>query len=131
MIIRTLKTSFLIFFAGFSSFAQATSYYVSPTGTSSGSGTILSPINFSTAVSKSLVAGDSLIFRGGTYSFTSSQSFSKSGSIVIPIHYVAYKSEIPLFDFRTQVYGSNSRGLNISGNYMHVKGITVQGAGDN
>ena len=92
---------------------------------------LFSPINFSTAVSKSLVAGDSLIFRGGTYSFTSSQSFSKSGSIVIPIHYVAYKSEIPVFDFRTQVYGSNSRGLNLSGNYMHVKGITVQGAGDN
>lgn len=107
----------------------ATTYYVSPTG--SGTGTILSPLSFSSAVGKSLVAGDSLIFRGGTYSFNSSQSFSKSGSASNLIHYVAYKSEIPIFDFRTQAYSSSSRGLNLSGNCMHVKGITVQGAGDN
>ncbi len=110
---------------------SATTYYVSPTGTSSAAGTISAPLSFSTAVSKSLVAGDSLIFRGGTYSFSSSQSFSKTGSAGNLIHYVAYNSEIPVFDFRTQSYSSSSRGLNLSGNYIHVKGIIVQGAGDN
>ena len=107
----------------------ATTYYVSPTGT--GTGTISSPLSFSAAVGKSLVAGDSLIFRGGIYSFSSTQSFSKSGTSVKYVNYIAYPTETPIFDFRTQVYGSNSRGLNLSGNYMHVKGITVQGAGDN
>lgn len=118
-------------FATLTSPASATTLYVSPTGTSSAAGTISAPISFSAIAGKSLVAGDSLIFRGGTYSFSTSQSFSKSGSAVSRIHYVAYKSEIPVFDFRTQSYGSSSRGLNLSGNYMHVKGITVQGAGDN
>ena len=120
--------SFLIFslisFSGY-----ATTYYVSPTGT--GTGTLASPMSFSSISGKSLVAGDSLIFRGGTYSFSASQSFSKSGVTGNLIHYVAYKSEIPIFDFRTQAYSSSNRGLNLSGNYMHVKGITVQGAGDN
>jgi len=107
----------------------STTYYVSPTG--SGSGTVSSPMGFATVISKSLVGGDSVIFRDGTYSFSSSQSFSKSGTAGKLIHYVAYKSEIPIFDFRSQAYGSNSRGLNVSGNFIHVKGITVQGAGDN
>lgn len=124
---RTCK--FLLLFSILSLSGYATTYYVSPTGT--GTGTISSPMSFTTALGKSLVAGDSIIFRGGTYSFNSSQSFNKSGSVGNLVHYVAYKSETPVFDFRTQVYGSNSRGLNLSGNYMHVKGITVQGAGDN
>ena len=129
---NNITKAFLIaFFSAISFITSAATYYVSPTGTSSASGSISDPINFATAIGKSLVAGDSLIFRGGTYSFSSSQSFSKSGVAGNLIHYVAYQSEVPIFDFRTQVYGSNSRGLNLSGNYMHVKGITVQGAGDN
>ncbi len=121
--------SFFLFFLIISLSGFGTTYYVSPTG--SGTGTFASPLSFSSAVGKSLAAGDSLIFRGGSYSFSSSQSFSKSGSAGNLIHYVAYKSEIPVFDFRTQAYNSSNRGLNLSGNYMHVKGITVQGAGDN
>ena len=109
----------------------ATSYYVDPNGLSTNTGTINAPLNLTAAVSKTLVSGDSLIFRGGTYSFSLSQTFSKSGVAGNLIHYVAYKTEIPIFDFRTQVYSSSSRGLNLSGNYMHVKGLTVQGAGDN
>lgn len=108
---------------------HATTYYVAPN--SSGTGTISSPLSFSAALGKSLVAGDSLIFRGGTYSFNTTQSFSKSGTSTQYVNYVSYPGETPVFDFRTQVYGSNSRGLNLSGNYMHVKGLTVQGAGDN
>lgn len=118
---------FLFAILPFSAFG--TTYYVSPTG--SGTGTFASPLSFSSAVGKSLVANDSLIFMGGTYSFSSSQSFSKSGTAGKLIHYVAYKSETPIFDFRTQAYNSSNRGLNLSGNYMHVKGIIVQGAGDN
>ena len=113
------------------SISRATTYYVSPTGISTAAGTILAPISFSAIAGKSLVAGDSVIFRGGSYNFSTSQSFSKSGTAVNRIHYVACKSETPIFDFRTQAYGSSSRGLNLSGNYIHVKGITVQGAGDN
>jgi len=119
-----LLFSFLLSFTAFGA-----SYYVSASGT--GTGTFASPMSFSSAVGKSLVAGDSLIFRAGTYSFSASQSFSKSGVAGNMIHYVAYKTEVPIFDFRAQAYSSSNRGLNLSGNYMHVKGIIVQGAGDN
>lgn len=109
----------------------ATTYYVSPAGTSSASGSIISPLNFSTAISKSLVGGDSLIFRGGTYSFSTKQSISKSGAAGNRLHFVAYESEIPIFDFRTEPYGSSYPGISLSGNYVHFKGFIIQGAGDN
>ncbi len=124
------KTLILLLLASLLSFPGfGASYYVSPTG--SGTGAFASPMSFSAVGGKSLVSGDSVIFRGGTYSFSVSQSFSKSGSTTNMIHYVAYKTEVPILDFRTQAYNSSNRGLNLSGNYMHVKGIVVQGAGDN
>jgi hypothetical protein len=106
-------------------------YYVSPTGTSSASGTISTPLNFSTAIAKSLTAGDSLLLRGGMYSFNSLQQISKSGSSAKFIFVGGYKTEIPIFDFRTEPYNSSNQGVKLSGNYVHLKGITIQGAGDN
>lgn len=109
----------------------ATTYYVSPAGTSTSTGTISNPFNFSTAIGKSLTAGDSLIIRGGMYSFSSLQTISKSGSSVKFFHIVAFKGETPIFDFRTEAYNSNNQGVKIAGNYVHFKGIIIQGAGDN
>jgi len=109
----------------------ATTYYVSPTGTASAAGTISAPLNFVTAIAKSLVAGDSLILRGGMYSFNSLQQISKSGSSAKLLQIVAYKTEIPILDFRTEPYNSSNQGVKLSGNYVHFKGITIQGAGDN
>lgn len=106
------------------------SYFVAVTGNSGNTGTLTSPYDFNTAVSKT-VAGDTVFIRGGMYSNSSSVTISKSGSALSYIHLVAYSAEIPVFDFRNQVYGSNSIGIKLSGNYVHIKGITVQGAGDN
>ncbi|MDD3322867.1 MAG: hypothetical protein PHS59_15620 [Paludibacter sp.] len=106
-------------------------YYVSPTGTSSNSGSFSSPYNYATALSKSLTAGDSLIFRGGTYSFSSKQSISKSGSSGNLVYFVAYNSEVPVFDFRTEPYNSSNPGISLSGSYFLLKGFIIQGAGDN
>ncbi len=108
---------------------SAVTYYVSPTGT--GTGTIASPMAFSTAIGKSLTAGDSLILRGGTYSLSSKQGYTKSGSSVNYIHIVAYKGETPILDFRNETYGSSYPGVSLSGSYVHIKGLTIQGAGDN
>ena len=110
--------------------SNAKNYIAATTGTSSGAGTLLSPYDFATAVSKT-VAGDTVLIRGGMYSFNASQTISKTGTAALYIHFIAYLSEIPIFDFRSQVYGSNSIGVKVSGNYVHVKGITIQGAGDN
>jgi hypothetical protein len=123
------KTTFLLLLALSYTSVFATTYYVSPTGSSSNSGTISSPLSFSAAIGKSLVAGDSVILRGGTYNFNSTVSFSKSGSAGNLLHIVAYKFEVPIFDFRTTAYGN--RGFTPSGNYIHLKGIIFQGSGKN
>jgi len=112
-------------------FVTAATYYVSPTGLSTAAGTVSNPLNFTTAIAKALVAGDSVIIRGGFYSFSSLQTISKSGTSVNYIHFVSYPGEIPILDFRTQSYYSSNQGVKVGGNYVHVKGITVQGAGDN
>lgn len=108
---------------------SATSYYVSPTG--SGTGTIASPLSFASALSKTLNPGDSVIMRGGMYSNSSTITISKIGTAAKQIHFIAYPGETPIFDFRTQAYSTSSIGIKVSGDYIHIKGIIVQGAGDN
>lgn len=110
---------------------SATTYYVSPSGSSAGNGSIGSPYDFATGNTKALVGGDSLIVRGGTYNFTTRQQLSKSGSAGNYVHIVAYQAEVPVFDFRRQAYGSSSQGVYITGSYIYFKGFTIQGAGDN
>ena len=51
----------------------AKTYYVSPEGTGTAAGTLQAPLTFAAAVSK-LIAGDSVIVRGGFYSFSSTQT---------------------------------------------------------
>jgi hypothetical protein len=110
---------------------HSATYYVAPTGTSGASGTIASPLNFEGAMAKSLTAGDSLIVRGGTYSFTTTQTISKSGNATKYLTITAYEEENPVFDFRNQTYADASQGVKLSGSYVIFKGIVIQGAGDN
>ena len=124
---KKLKFLFLFLILSFSAFA--TTYYASPTGT--GTGTISSPTSFATAIARALVAGDSLFLRDGMYSFNSLQQISKSGSSAKFLFIGAYKSEIPILDFRTEPYNSSNQGVKLSGNYVHFKDIIIQGAGDN
>ncbi|MFZ4581276.1 MAG: T9SS type A sorting domain-containing protein [Paludibacter sp.] len=124
------KSLFIFILVAFTHLVFGATFYTSPTGTSS-AGSFASPMNLTSAFSLSLSAGDSIVLRGGLYNFSSSQTISKTGTAEKNIHIVAYKNENPILDFRTQPYSSSNIGLKISGNYLHVKGITVQGAGDN
>jgi hypothetical protein len=124
-----LKILFLSVYVFSLSYLSAVTYYVAPNGT--GSGTFTSPMAFSTAIAKALTAGDSVILRGGLYSLSSKQTISKSGSATNFLHIVSYSDEIPVLDFRTQAYNSSNPGISLSGNYVHIKGLIIQGAGDN
>lgn len=127
-----IRTALIVFLVSLVSVhVTGATYYVSPTGISTAAGTIANPLSFSTAIAKALVAGDSIIVRGGTYTFSSMQTISKSGSSAKFIHIIAYAAETPVLDFRTQAYNSSNQGVKVSGSYVHVKGLTVQGAGDN
>ena len=111
--------------------SAATTYYCAPGALSTGAGTKADPMAFATAINKSIVGGDSIIVRGGTYSFSSTLRISKPGTSGNLIHVVAYPGEQPIFDFSLQAYNSNNQGVLLQGNYVHFKGIIVQGAGDN
>jgi hypothetical protein len=93
--------------------AFAVTYYVSPTG--NGTGTFASPMSFSTAIGKTLTGGDSIILRGGLYSFSAKQTISKSGTATKYLHIVNYAAEIPVLDFRAIAYGT--AGVSLSGSF--------------
>ncbi|KAG8164109.1 hypothetical protein KVR01_006027 [Diaporthe batatas] len=73
--------------------ALAATYYVSPTGSSSGTGTLESPFaSIQTAVDKA-VAGDVITLRGGTYKPTKNISIKKSGTASAYYTLTAYGDE--------------------------------------
>lgn len=114
---------------------HATNYYVATNGNNSYTGkTINDPLaSVSTAIGKA-TAGDTIFVRGGTYqlSTTISVSASKSGTAAARICLFGYKGdERPILDFSSMAYGSSNRGFNFAGNYWHIKGIRIKGAGDN
>lgn len=79
------------------------------------------------------VAGDKIYIRGGNYIFSQSIRLSQSGQDGNMISVFAYPNDEqrPVFDFSSMAESSSNRGVILSGNYWHVKGIDVYNAGDN
>ena len=119
----------IIFVLGISG-AAAKNYIAAVGGTSAGAGTLASPCDITTALSKTAV-GDTVYIRGGQYMYNSSLTFGKVGNSTAYINIWAFPNEIPVLDFRSQVYSSSNSGVKLSGSYLFIKGITIQGAGDN
>ena len=100
-----------------------------PRGTADGS--LAHPFtSFTSAINKA-VAGDTIYVRGGTYNLTSTLSIgsSKSGTAANPYSMLAYPGESPVLDFRGETYSatnSGQKGVSLSGNYWHIKGLTIQ-----
>jgi|GEM_PF-1164306 len=99
-------------------------YYVKTSGGSdSNDGTTLETA-FATPhqAAKVAVAGDQVWVKGGTYMIASAVKFSNSGTDGNLIKFFAVAGETPIFD------GTNGtgRGIEITKDYIHVKGITIQ-----
>ena len=110
---------------------QASTYYCSPTGTSSASGTEVSPYDLVTAISK-LKAGDVLYLMDGQYDFTSRVNINKSGADGNLITIQAVNPRQAILDFRNQPYKADTYdcvGVYITGSYLHIKGLVVRYAG--
>jgi len=106
--------------------AFAAEYYVSPTGSDSNPGTEASPWGTVQKAANTAVAGDTVWFRGGTYSPSAGITFSKSGtSDTNRINYFAYQGEVPKIDFSNMSVSSSgyTMGITVSGNWLHFKGI--------
>jgi hypothetical protein len=97
---RTLKNLVIVFLVLFSaSAAQATDYYISPSGSGSAC-TIGSPCSLAAALggSSPAGAGDTIYARGGTYDLSSQVNIGKNGSTPNYIKLFNYPGETPVFD---------------------------------
>ncbi len=105
--------------------------FVSPEGIDSNPGTFDLPFrNLSKAIS--LAGPDSIIYmRGGIYFDSLTIRLNKTGQADKRIKVWAYPGEQPILDFSKQVFASSSRGIQISHNYWHLKGLEIRNAGDN
>ncbi len=125
------KVSFYIFICCLFYSITFAQLYVAPSGSDSNPGTFELPFrNLSKAVS--LAGPDTLIYlRGGIYFDSLTIRLNKTGQADKRIKVWAYPGEFPILDFSKQTVASSSRGIQISHNYWHLKGIEIRNAGDN
>lgn len=126
---KKLTTLLAAFVLGITSMIAAQTIYCSPTGTRNGDGSLASPYDFVTALSK-MQSGDTLYCRGGQYDYAKSITINcPSGTASRRTAIFAYPGEKPVFDFRGVSYGT--RGFSLSNNYIHMKGLTIRYSGKN
>lgn len=119
-------------------------YYVAPTGNDSATGGQTAPwasIAHAQAVAQ---PGDTVYLRGGTYAYTRANrgcrsgtdrvdaiTLNKSGSSGNLIRYWAYPGETPVFDFSRVSDNCRIKGFDVTGNWIHLKGLEVKGVPQN
>jgi hypothetical protein len=119
-------------------------HFVAPHGSDSAAGTKADPWATIAHAQAVVGAGDTVYFRGGTYAYSAginrckSQTdvvnaitLNKSGSSGRPIHYSAYPKETPVFDFSGMADDCRIKGLNVTGNWIHITGLEVTGVRQN
>jgi hypothetical protein len=77
-------------------------------------------------------AGGTIWVMDGTYKYTVTQKLgsSKLGTASGPLNVFAVAGAKPVLDFSALAVDDTSRGIQISGDYWHIKGLTVTKAGD-
>ena len=111
--------------------------YVSNSGSANNAGTVSSPLTLAAAITK-VAAGGTIYMMPGTYSYATQITIERgnNGTSGSYKSIKPYNSGTIVLDFSSQTYGdpssvSNPRGLQINGNYWHIKGLAVKGAADN
>jgi len=144
LLISAVALSPLVLPASSGAVSSAAAYYVSPSGSDSAAGTQAAPwasIAHAQAVAQ---PGDTVYFRGGTYRYTRANSgctsqtarvdaitLNKSGSSGSPIRYWAYPGEKPVFDFSGMTDDCRIKGFDVTGSWLHLKGLEVTGVRQN
>ncbi len=120
---------------GLSTGAWGATYYVATGGSDSNDGSLGSPY---ASVTKALSmldgsGGNTIYVRGGTYNLSSKIDVDVGGVSGNPNNLWAYPGETPVFDFSGQSFNSSNRGFELGedANWWHMKGLTIQNAGDN
>ncbi len=120
--------------------ANATSYYVSTSGSDANDGTIDRPFATLQYANETVVPGDAVYIRGGTYQIAEKQigriegvfarviCLDTSGEPGRPINYFAYQDERPVFDFSdVKPDGYRVYAISVPASWIHLKGIDVVG----
>lgn len=111
-----------------------TAYWVATTGSDTNPGTQAMP--FATLGHANLFAkaGITIWIMPGTYSTTNTVTLANSGTAASPINIFAAAGARPVLDYAPQkamAPDDNKRGINISGDYWHLRGFEVKNANDN
>jgi uncharacterized protein (TIGR03382 family) len=122
----------------------ANTYYVAPTGSDTAAGTMAAPWATIAQAQTVAVAGDTVYFRGGRYAYTSGTQPCSSGTATINaivlnksgtsgnlIHYWAAPGEIPIFDFSGIKDQCRIKGFDVTGSWIHLKGLEITGVPQN
>lgn len=118
----------LLILTGSVSFGRT--WYLSPDGSDSNPGTISQPFFSLTKVWPVLLAGDTVLLRGGTYHFSSTQYLvNKKGTATNTIKIWAYPGEIPVITRNTTTSFKDNwqSGICFIGDYFHWKGLEITG----
>ncbi|GAB3979986.1 right-handed parallel beta-helix repeat-containing protein [Actinoallomurus acanthiterrae] len=142
--ILTLSGAIGAITAAASSAAAGKVYYVAPTGNDGAAGTQAAPWATIAHAQSVAAAGDTVYLRGGTYAYTHADSscksqtdkvdaitLNKSGSSGSPISYLAYPGEKPVFDFSRMTDDCRIKGFDVTGSWIHLKGLEVKGVPQN
>lgn len=115
------------------SLSQATTYYVSTTGSDSNNGTDLAtPFRTINKCAQLIVAGDTCYVRGGTYTESGGVLLDSSGTQSAPIKLLAYPGENPIISFPAHVNTNriviaHASGTNVAMGWITISGFEVQG----
>lgn len=109
----------------FSNIVWAVTYYVSPTGNDSNPGSINAPWRTPQKAANSLVAGDIVYFRNGTYS--GSMYPSQAGTPGNYITYAGYPDETAIFDGNfTANTGIHMMSSSINHAFIKIQNLTIR-----
>jgi hypothetical protein len=141
--LKVMAVPLLVVLSGPSA-AAAANLYVSPTGSDSAAGTEAAPVSSLARAQELAQPGDTVFLRAGTYAFSAGTTTCKSGTDTIsgvvlnksgsagkPIRYFAYPGEKPVLDFDGIRDSCRIKGILVSADYVHVKGLELKGVRQN
>jgi hypothetical protein len=107
-------------------------YFVGPSGDDLNPGTRQAPFKTLSKAHERAVAGNTIWVLPGTLQYGTPTLLVKSGRNGSPIRIEAEPGPRPVIDFAQQPRGLTSmRGIEIRGDYWHLKGLEIKNAGDN
>ena len=123
-----MKLITLLIFLFSSLFLSGKTWFLSPLGSDSNSGTVAAPFFTLNRVWPYIVPGDSVIMRGGIYKYNQEQLLiNKSGSYGKPIVIMPYGNEKPVITKGSVTKWVYYSGILVIGDHIVIRGLEVTG----